>query len=363
MNILDRIFRFLVGGLFIFSGLIKVNDPYGTAIKLEEYFEVFAVDFGSFFHVFTPHALTLSVIFVVLETLLGVAVILNYRPKISYWVILLLIIFFTFLTFYSAVFDKVTDCGCFGDAIPLTPEQSFIKDLFLLAFILFLFIRRKIQQPLLSRKTGDIGLVVSTIILLFIAIYSIRHLPYIDFRPYKIGNNIAVQMEPSERLDYDYIMEKDGREKTFDEYPTDTTYTFVEMKLTNPRALPKVTDYSLWNGDDEYTEESLTGNKLFIIIQEANKVDREVFNAIGNITEGLGNGIEPVVITSSAGGDNEALFQDSGVRFPFYFGDATLLKAVIRSNPGLVLLQDGTVLNKWHYNDLPTAEEINKEIP
>jgi uncharacterized membrane protein YphA (DoxX/SURF4 family) len=118
---IDNFLRFFVGILFIFSGLIKVNDPIGTSIKLKEYFEVFANDFAPFFEIFVPHTLVLSVIFVVLEVVLGVALILNYRMKITSWLFLLLIGFFTFLTFYSAYFNKVTDCGCFGDAIPLNP--------------------------------------------------------------------------------------------------------------------------------------------------------------------------------------------------------------------------------------------------
>ena len=129
MNLVATIVRFLVGGLFIFSGLIKINDPVGTAIKMEEYFEVFSTDFGSFFHAFVPYALPIAIFLCVLEVVLGLAIILNYRTNISIIVLLLLLAFFTFLTFYSAYFNKVTDCGCFGDAIKLTPWQSFYKDI------------------------------------------------------------------------------------------------------------------------------------------------------------------------------------------------------------------------------------------
>ena len=136
---IDQFSRFFVGGLFIFSGLIKLNDPVGTEIKLEEYFEVFGQDFGSFFLVFKPFALEIGMILIVLEVVLGVAVLIYYHMEITTKVLLGLILFFTFLTFYSAYFDKVTDCGCFGDAIKFTPWESFIKDLVLLVFILHLF--------------------------------------------------------------------------------------------------------------------------------------------------------------------------------------------------------------------------------
>src|SRR5690554_4067524 len=139
--------RVLVGILFIFSGLIKINDPVGTAIKLEEYFEVFSTDISSFFLVFVPYALFLAVLLSVLEVVLGLAVLIWYRSRTTTWILLLMIIFFTFLTFYSAYFNKVTDCGCFGDAIKLTPWQSFIKDILLLLLILVLFFNKNIFRP------------------------------------------------------------------------------------------------------------------------------------------------------------------------------------------------------------------------
>src|SRR5262245_56315129 len=128
-KIADQFSRFIVGGLFIFSGLIKLNDPVGTEIKMEEYFHVFAEDFGSFFHFFIPYSMEIGMLMIVLEVVLGVAVLLYYRMNLTTIVMLVLMIFFTFLTGYSALLDKVTDCGCFGDAIKLTPEQSSTKDL------------------------------------------------------------------------------------------------------------------------------------------------------------------------------------------------------------------------------------------
>ncbi|MEQ9414769.1 MAG: DoxX family protein, partial [Cyclobacteriaceae bacterium] len=136
---IDLFSRLFVGGLFIFSGLIKLNDPVGTQIKLEEYFEVFAVDFGSFFHVFIPWAMEIGMVLIILELALGFAVLLHYKMNTTMWVMLSLMVFFTFLTFYSAYFNKVTDCGCFGDAIKLTPWESFYKDVILMVFVLHLF--------------------------------------------------------------------------------------------------------------------------------------------------------------------------------------------------------------------------------
>ena len=139
LRTVTRVCWFLLGALFIFSGLIKLNDPVGTAYKLEEYFEVFAVDFGSFFLYFKGIARTLSIILSSLEVILGAALLLRWHLRKTLWSLLALLVFFTFLTFYSAAFNKVTDCGCFGDFIKLTPWVSFTKDLFLLVLWAIVF--------------------------------------------------------------------------------------------------------------------------------------------------------------------------------------------------------------------------------
>ena len=155
MKNLYTLSRYLVGVLFIFSGLIKINDPIGTQIKLEEYFEVFSADFTPLFEHLVPLALILSVILCTLEIVIGIALLMNYKMKITRVILLSLIVFFTFLTFYSAYFNKVTDCGCFGDAIKLTPWESFTKDIILLSFSLIIFILNK-KVKFLSNNAGGI---------------------------------------------------------------------------------------------------------------------------------------------------------------------------------------------------------------
>ncbi|MDX5346161.1 MAG: DoxX family protein, partial [Hymenobacteraceae bacterium] len=154
MKWISKISWLLVGVLFIFSGLIKINDPVGTAIKLEEYFEVFSHDFTSAFLALKPYALFLSIFLSALEIVLGVALLIRWKLKEILWCLLVLMIFFTFLTFYSAYFNKETDCGCFGDAIKLTPWESFTKDIVLLVMIVWLLVYRKHLQPLVQPKMG-----------------------------------------------------------------------------------------------------------------------------------------------------------------------------------------------------------------
>lgn len=360
MNIIVQISRFLVGGLFIFSGLIKINDPVGTAIKLEEYFEVFATDFAPFFTYLVPAALFFAVLLSVLEVVLGVAVLLNYRMRITAWVLLALIVFFTFLTFYSAYFNKVTDCGCFGDAIKLTPWQSFIKDLILLVLILILFIYRKRVEPFLDQGRADISIGVVTLINIAGAVIAIQHLPYIDFRAYKVGANIPQLMQPSAQLKYKYIMTKDGKEEEFLDYPTGDGYEFKEMVLLNPDAQPKITDYSVWNPEGDFTEQTFEGSKLMIIIYDALKADTASVSEIKTLTSTLPEEVEPMILTASGEKVFEAFRHEYQLAIPYYFADATVLKTIIRANPGLVLMQDGVVLGKWHHHDVPDAEKIHQ---
>lgn len=357
----DHFIRFFVGVLFIFSGLTKLDDPTGTAIKLKEYFEVFAADFSHFFTVFIPFDLPIAVFLIVLETMLGIALLFKYRMRITAWLLLLISVFFTFLTFYSAYFNKVTDCGCFGDAIPLSSWESFYKDVILLILIIVLFIRKNRFSPLEIGKTVQESLMAGFLtILIFAAVYTVYHLPLIDFRPYKIGNNIPEMMKPSAPFRYRYIMEKNGREYKFDQYPSDTTYTFKKMVLLNPEAQPKITDYHVWNDEGDFTEETFSGNKLFIIMYNVNKANTRHFDEIRQLADKLQGKAEVWILTASDKSDVENVLGKYNLNLPYYYTDMTVLEAVIRSNPGLWLLKNGTVLGKWPYTNIPDSGEVLK---
>lgn len=358
MKALNTGIRYFVGVFFIFSGLIKINDPVGTSIKLKEYFQVFSADFGSFFEIFIPFSLELAVIVVVLEVVLGFAAIIAYRFNITTWILLVIIIFFTFLTFYSAAFDKVTDCGCFGDAIPLTPLQSFIKDLVLLGLIIFIFIKRKSFQPIIKQPKSDFIVIGITAICLLLSVYAIRHLPYIDFRPYNVGANIQENMQPSAEYQYQYVMKKDGEKFKFEVYPSDTTYEFVEMNLLNPEAQPKITDYSVWNDEGDFTEKTFQGKKLLIIIENIVKADKQALQEINAVAQNLAGKVEPMILTSNDERTFESYRHEYQLAIDYYYADHTVLEAMIRSNPGIIFLQDGTVLDKWHYNDVPESDDV-----
>lgn len=354
--------RLFVGGLFIFSGLIKVNDPVGTAIKLEEYFDVFSYDIANFFSVFKGIALELAVFLVVAEVVLGVMLILGVRLRFTIWAIGLMILFFTFLIFYSAYFNKVTDCGCFGDAIKLTPWESFFKDVVLLILIGILFVFRKDMRGLTNAYSqGAVAFVA--IGCLVLAITAIRNLPFIDFRAYKEGVNIPEAMLPSDQLQYNYIMRKDGDEYVFDQYPSDDSYEFVEMKLVNEDALPKISDFAVWNADGDFTDEILTGKKAVILITNLDKMNSSNLDELDDLVAGLRNTqVTTGVVAASSQEAINAFILERNWDVIGYQGDATVIKTIIRSNPGIMFLYEGTVLKKYHHNNTPTTDEAKREF-
>jgi hypothetical protein len=364
MKLISRICWLFVGGLFIFSGLIKINDPVGTAIKLEEYFEVFAADFSTVFLALEPYALYFSVLLSALEIILGVALLLRWKLKEILWSLLVLMVFFTFLTFYSAYYNKVTDCGCFGDAIKLTPWQSFSKDVVLLVMILILLFTRRYLP---ARSRGPVtGWAVAfvTLISFGLGIYAYLHEPFIDFRAYKVGNNIPQLMKASAPLRYKYIMEKNGQEQEFTEYPKDTTYQFKQMVPLNPEAGPKITDFNVWNDEGDFTQQVFQGNKLLLIVQDVRKTNPQSFTQINQLLarteKATAYKIEPMVLTASSSQDFDVFRHEVNLAAPYYFGDATVLKTMMRANPGIMLLKNGVVMGKWHHNDVPSPEEIQR---
>lgn len=224
----------MIIAIFLFSGFIKLNDPIGTEIKLEEYFDVFSQDFGfmsGFWKALIPFSLVFSIGLSSLEVILAIALWTNYKTKKVLWILLGIIIFFSFLTFYSAYFNKVTDCGCFGEAIKLTPWTSFSKDIFLLILIISLFftdIKNK------SKNTFSLVL-LSTIASIGFGVYSYFYLPIWDSLPYAIGQNIPKNMEQREALKFRYTYKIKGNVVQLDEMPTDTTAEFISMEAINEK--------------------------------------------------------------------------------------------------------------------------------
>ena len=370
--------KILVGGLFIFSGFIKLNDPWGTAYKLEEYFEVFA-EHSSFFLNFVPFSLYLSVLMCSLEIILGVALLINYRIKITVWLLIGIIVFFTFLTFYSAYFNKVTHCGCFGDFLKLKPWTSFWKDIVLTVLTLFIYFKKNELPDLLSLKIGDTIVGATTVACLVFAYYVLAHLSLFDFSFYKVGNHLPTLKKPTElKIDYIYLM-KDKSGKITESTTYDEKLEFVSMKygytidgerfvkdsLDPELTAAKISDFDVMNPDDNTSvlEEVFKGKKLLIILpffEKANLDHIKEINALAKQAEQ--NGITPMLLTATDKATVNHYRHDLQLAVPYYFCDGTVLKTVVRANPGLIFLQDGYVRGKWHHNDVPSLEVLKKAL-
>ena len=368
LRTLTRVCWLVLGALFIFSGLIKLNDPVGTAYKLEEYFEVFAASLPSlagFFLWFKGSARTLSILLSSAEVILGAALLLRWHLRATLWALLGLLVFFAFLTFYSAAFNKVTDCGCFGDFIKLKPWTSFIKDVFLLILWAVVFTHQRfLRHSFVQGMFGVMTMTFVTAIAIGIGVRALGHMPYFDFLPYKVGNNIGQLMKARAPLRYEYEMEKNGKTETFTTYP-DSTWTYKSMRALNPDDGPKITDFKVWNDEGDYTPELLRGNKLVLVVQNVDKADRDRYDQINKLLDDAKTSrrnITPLIVTSSSPAEFDVFRHSANLAVPFYDADATVLKSLIRSNPGFVLLKDGVIKGKYHYHDIPSIGKVEEKL-
>jgi uncharacterized membrane protein YphA (DoxX/SURF4 family) len=371
MKLLVHISRLLVGALFIFSGFIKLNDPLGFSYKLQEYFssDVLNIPF------FEPYALGIAIFVVVYEVVLGVFLLVGYKPKFTVWSLLGMIVFFTFLTFYAAYFDKVKDCGCFGDFLKMTPWESFTKEIILLVLILILFFGVRYIKPLFSKLGVTIVALLGFIASLWFGYHVLMHLPAIDFRAYKVGNNIMEEMSIPENakkpvIEYTWVFEVNGEEKEFvtnGSYPeVDGKYLSVETKMIEEGYEPKILDFSIESEDEDLTTYFLEKEHLIMIVsyglETAEKKGLDKLKAISD--EALRNGYTVIGLTASGNDTKQYIKETYHLDFDFYLCDEKVLKTIVRSNPGVVKLNKGTVIQKVHWNDIDDLELpfVEKEI-
>lgn len=369
--------RIFVGLLFIFSGLIKANDPLGFGYKLQEYFEVFHCAF------LNDYAAGIAIILCSLEIILGVLLLFSFWANKVSWGLLLLILFFTFLTFYSAFFKVVTSCGCFGDAIPLSPWQSFSKDLVLLSLILVIFINRAHLKPVVnSQQVQKIILGISILLSFSVGLYTYNYLPIIDFLPYKIGNNIPELMKfplgaPTNVYEITYTLKnkKTGERKKM----TDKVYLKTEIwkdsnwEITGDPETTlikkgydvKIKDLKITDSQDvDYTSEIIEHPyyNLVIVAYDLQKVDLKALGNLNALTMNIAENynIRTVLLTSSSVQQATAFSKANKLLMQIFHADAVPLKSMVRANPGILLLKDGSVINKWHYHAIPSYEELAK---
>jgi hypothetical protein len=354
-----------------------MNDPLGFSYKLQEYFVVFHITF------LNGLALIIAIILCALEIILGFALLIGVRPVKVAWGLLLLIIFFAFLTFYSAFFKVVESCGCFGDAIPLTPWQSFSKDLVLLLLILVIFSKRREIQPLFIAKTGDKLLILSAVISLAFGLYTYNFLPVIDFLPYKVGANIPGEMitPPGAAPDvyeqtYHLQNKKTGKFKVMNntEYMSSgiwkdndwKIYGPTESRLVTKGFTPKIRDLSISDAQgNDYTKELLSNpfNNLIIVAYDLHDADEDAIDRLNALAINLQQNFNTrtVLLTSSSAKFTEAFSKQHRLISEIFYADDVPLKEMVRASPGVLLLKNGTIINKWHYHSVPNYDELVKK--
>lgn len=359
MRYIILLFRIVVGILFIISGLVKLNDPMGFAFKLEEYFSKPVLNL-SFLE---PFALSLAIMVCIAEILLGVMLLLGYRKKITLWLLLAMLIFFGFLTFYSAYFNKVTDCGCFGDAFKFTPWGSFFKDVFLLTLTIVLFVQQKHIQVVSKGNLPAIISLLTFVFCLFFVYYVYNHLPVKDFRAYKIGVNIPQAMTipegaPLPKYEMTFLYKIDGETKKLKmsdltNLPKGAEFISREDVLIEKGYEPPIHNFFIEKDGEDFVDDFMEKEKLLLVISyRLDKSDEEAFVQIKKATDkALKMGYSVIGLTSTMQ-QAEAIKKTYELNFDFYFNDETTLKTMIRSNPGAMLLNKGTIIDKKHHNDL-----------
>lgn len=362
MNVLLSVLRLVFGGVFIFSGFVKAIDPLGSTYKIQDYLTAF----GGFFENFSALALPAAIALSTLELLIGLALFFKIHVKLATWGGLLFMLFMTPLTLYIAIANPVSDCGCFGDAVVISNTATFVKNLFLLAVILMLFVNRNRQHALFTPGIEWGVLLLFAVAAVGVSVHCYRHLPWIDFRPYKVGVNMPESMVvpegyPQDEYAITFVYEKDGVQKEFtlENYPkNDSTWTFVDQKSTliSKGYEPPIHDFTI---EDEYwndiTEDvlSYSGYTYLVIAYDLDKANEEALARLQRLYNRcvLSKDTKFYVLTASSDESIEALREKTGISYPFCKSDPTTLKTIIRSNPGIMLIKNGTIEAKWAWRD------------
>lgn len=363
--------RFLLALVFIFSGFTKAVDPLGFFYKLQDYLTAFG-----WTRFFPDELLLLSAVLLSsMEFCAGVYLLFGVRRKVSTAIAFLLMLVMTPLTLYLALANPVADCGCFGDAVVLTNWETFSKNIVLSVAAFSVFRWRKEILRFITLKMEWIVSMYTILFIFALSFYCLYYLPVLDFRPFKIGTDIQAAMEIPEGaklsvLETRFILEKNGEQKEFtaDTYP-DSTWTFVEARtvVKEKGYEPSIQDFAM---TDPVTGRDVTDSLLnvkgytFLLVshhlETADDSNIDLINEIYDYSVEHGYGF--LALTHSFGDAVESWCDRTGAEYAFCNMDEITLKTIIRSNPGLLLLKDGVILNKWGNNQLPDEYVLNDRL-
>jgi uncharacterized membrane protein YphA (DoxX/SURF4 family) len=380
--------RVIVGILFIFSGLVKANDPLGLSYKMKEFFEIWnsGLEHGSFFlkdffinlfQFLHDHSLSLSVFMIAFEIIAGVALLLGWRMRVFSWLLLLLILFFTFLTGYAFFSGKFTNCGCFGDCLPISPKTSFLKDILLTILIIFLFVNRGKITTYFSEKTNFGIMAAATVLSFGLQWYVLNYLPLVDCLPFKKGNNVPEKRKmPANAIPdstvISFVYEKDGKkvEFTADKFPADfkvPPYKFVnrydKIIRKGKNNEPPIKGFSLRTSSGVDSTDIVLSEPYCLLLFCENfstpvKYWQDDFEKLKKIADQ--KNIPVYIVTASANEARIALNKTPFSGIQVFECDFTAIRTAARTNPCLYLLNRGTVVNKWSYKKILNAR---KDLP
>ena len=360
------LFRVFIGTIFIFSGFVKGVDPVGTQYRIEDYFIAFGTDWA------LPLALPLSVILNSFEFILGVMLLFKINMKLTSWLILLMMGFFTLITFNDATNNPVPECGCFGDALLISNWQTLYKNLVIDAALIVVFMGRKKTVPLFSRSQGFAVFLLVLIGFGWFQVYNIRHLPFIDFRNWKVGKKLTIDNPEPVTYYLKYKNKNTGEEKEYvsPNYPYDdpewvANWEFVSQRVEDPN--PQLHNLSVEDIDGNNVTQDIVENpgyQFMLVSYDLSEANKDKIGMIRNLIDSCrSNNVDICLITASLPDSAASFVNKYELNVDFYLADDITLKAMIRSNPGLVLLKDAVVSGKWHCNDFPEFNEIKRHFP
>lgn len=356
--------RWIVGAVFVFSGFVKGVDPLGTAYKLQDYFEAYGTEWANSLSLF------LSIFLSSLEFAIGAALLINLLPKLTARILTIVMVFFTLLTFYDALYAPVPDCGCFGDAIKLTNWQTFYKNLVLMVFVItVLFDKDNQLKKIPQLRHLMVGLLLMGGFAAF-SWYNYQHLPMLDFRAWKIGNQMTANEQAEAKVYLTYRNKNTGETKEYlsPDYPWNDTVWLANWEFVDQRF---VTDAPLLAHNlraedaagNDFTDFVLQSEMMYVIVAyDLEKISKRGSNHLAQLMNLLRQkGANHLVLTASLPEEAEAWKLKNSFETEVFYADDIVLKTMIRSNPGLVLFHKGKVVNKWHHNDFPDEAAWNKQ--
>jgi uncharacterized membrane protein YphA (DoxX/SURF4 family) len=367
MKIFRNVCRIIVGVVFIFSGFVKGVDPLGFVYKMEDYFIVFGMPWA------IPLSLYLTIFLCTLEFIIGISLLFNLWIRGTAWILLPMLTFFTILTFFDAVYHLVPDCGCFGDAIKISNLQTFLKNVVLMALVIPVFGTNRHFKGLLSRRAEL--LVLSLVVVAFtgMQVYAYRHLPLIDFMAWKVGNQVDKTEDLKPVTFYVIYRNKStGKTKEFlsPNYPWNDSAWMSQWEFVGPRVVDPNKENAptlrVENAKGNDVTAGIIDNPDFQFILVAYDLRTTDKAAIHRILpfykKAIADGYSFVCLTNSLNDETTRFKRDNGLGFDFFSADDAVLKTMVRSNPGLILIKNRIVLAKWHYNDFPFYEDVMKKF-